>query len=253
MKRRFWLPAIVGVLVLVFFMVLQAPARLLPYFLDSQQVQLSGVSGTLRKGTATRARVQTPGGYLHLGKLSWTLEPLSLFSLTPTAQLSSVWGGQRGSLELRLVGEALGIRDLDMNLDAGLLKQALPVELSGRLEMLFDELLVTRSSLRRAEGRLVWQGAAWQSPGGARALGSYAATLTSPSQERVFADIVTLSGPVVATGGVELDEQNFTVDLFIESSGRALDPDLARALSLIASPEENGYRLRLDGEVAQGR
>jgi hypothetical protein len=180
------------------------------------------------------------------------MAPWSLLRLAPTVQVSSVWGDQRASLELRLEGESLRIRGLDMNLDAGLLKQVLPVELKGRLGILFDEILVSAGDLLRADGRLVWQGAAWQSPGGRRVLGNYVATFTSPASQQVNASIDTLSGPVKATGTVSLSQRRYAVDLYIESSGQELDAALAQALSLIASPEENGYRLRLDGDLTPG-
>jgi hypothetical protein len=70
---------------------------------------------------------------------------------------------------------------------------------------------------------------------------------------QIQANIDTLSGPVVATGAVTLNQRRYAIDLFIESSGQELDAELAQALSLIASPEENGYRLRLDGELTSGR
>ncbi|WOJ98419.1 type II secretion system protein N [Congregibacter brevis] len=252
MRLIFWLPVFIVVAVLLFAASLRMPARLLPFFLNEEQVQLSGISGAIGEGTAVRARVQTPGGYLHLGKLTWTLDPLSVLTLSPKVNLRSAWGDQRGTLDLRIDGDALAIQNLDVSVDAALLKRLLPIELSGRLELVFDELLVTRRDVMAADGRVVWQDAAWQSPQGVRVLGSYVATIDSPAPRQVVADIVTLSGPVVAAGEVDLDEQRFNIDLFIESSTRALDADLAQALSLIASPEENGYRLRLDGEVARG-
>ncbi|MFK8040729.1 type II secretion system protein N [Congregibacter sp.] len=252
MRLYFWLPLFVVMAVLLITASLRMPARLLPLFLNEQQVQLSGISGTIGHGTAVRARVQTPGGYLHLGKLNWTLDPLSVLSLSPKVNLRSVWGDQRGTLDLRIEGEALAIQNLDVRVDAALLKRVLPIELSGRLELLFEELLVTRRDVLAADGRLVWQSAAWLSPQGVRVLGSYVATIASPAPRQLVADIVTLSGPVVAAGEVDLDRERFNIDLFIESSAQALDADLAQALSLIASPEENGYRLRLDGEVARG-
>lgn len=252
MRLLLWSGAFLGALLLLLLVSLQTPARVLSYVLNSQQVQLSAMRGTLGHGSAMRARVQTPGGYLHLGEVNWTLDLMSLVRLSPKVHLRSAWGDQRGTLDLSVAGGVLIIEDLDVSLDAALLQRLLPVELTGRLELLFDELRLTRSDLLSAEGRLVWQGAAWQSPRGVHVLGSYAASITSLAEQQVIADVVTLAGPVEASGVVDLDQKRFTIDLRIESPGQALDAELAQALSLIASPEENGYRLRLDGEVAQG-
>lgn len=253
MKRRLWLPLVLGIPLLVFFLGLAVPARLLAYFVNGQALQLSAVSGTVRDGVAARALLQTPGGYFHLGELKWSLEPLSIFSLVPKVALSSAWGDQRAAMTVGIGRETLRVSALDMNVNAALLKQALPVELQGRLSLLFDELLVAPPhSLLRADGRLVWQGAAWASPSGVRVLGNYAATFSSPALQRINVQIETLSGPVVATGTVSVDDQRYAVDLYLESQGQAFDPELGRALSLIASPEENGYRLRLDGDLTSG-
>jgi hypothetical protein len=69
----------------------------------------------------------------------------------------------------------------------------------------------------------------------------------------VNAIVTTLSGIVSAEGTLALNQQRYEVDLEVEATSGTLDAELAHALSLIASPSENGYRLRLDGEMASGR
>lgn len=251
MKARFWLPTLIGIALLLFVLGLNMPARTLPYFLDAQTLQISGVSGTLRVGSASRARLKFPGASFHLGELTWKVAPWSLLRLMPSVQVNSVWGDQRANLELQLHGDKVELRSVDMNLNAGLLKQVLPVELQGRLGALFDEITLSADNLLRADGRLVWQDAAWLSPGGRRVLGNYVAEFTSPAEQQIQATIDTLNGPVVATGVVTLNQRRYAIDLFVESSGQEFDAELAQALSLIASPEENGYRLRLDGELTR--
>jgi hypothetical protein len=251
--RRYLFPALAGIVLLLVVGLLHLPARLLPFLIDADTLRLSAVSGTLFDGRAARAMLRTPVGFLHLGEVRWQLRPLSLLRLSPTVQLRSEWGSQRGTLLAEQHGEQILLRDVDISFDAGLLRQLLPVELSGRIGLLFGELVLSPDRLLRADGRLVWQSAAWDSPRGRRGLGSYAATVTSPGDEQVNAIVTTLSGIVSAEGTLALDQQRYEVDLEVEATSGTLDAELAQALSLIASPSENGYRLRLDGEMASGR
>lgn len=251
--RSLILPAILGLLLLLVLAMFSVPARFAAGFINAEQLRLSGVSGRAVDGRAARALLRTPSGYFHLGELRWRLDPWSLLTLSPTLRLESEWPTQRGSLRARLAGSQLQIRDLDAVVDAALIQYALPVSVSGRLELVFDELVLDRQQLTSARGRLVWQDAAWQPLSGPRALGSYVAEIASPADGKVEAQVDTLSGDVEVAGTVELSGQRFSTDLRIAAERGALDAELAQALSLIATPEENGYRLRLDGGVGAAR
>jgi hypothetical protein len=250
--RRLLLPALAGALLLGGITVFSLPARLLPYLIDPEVLRVSALSGTLLNGRAARAMLQTPAGYLHLGALDWRLLPSSLLRFSPALELRGEWGGQRGRLIAQQRDGLIRLRDVDVQLAAGLLRQLVPIELEGRIGVQLDELLLSPEHIALAEGRVVWQGGAWNSPTGRHALGSYAATLSSPEDGRVDAVITTLSGPVSTEGRLSIVKQRYDVDLLIDGTGVAGDPELAQALSLIASPAENGYRLRLDGAITPG-
>ena len=98
----------------------------------------------------------------------------------------------------------------------------------------------------------MWRDAAWQSPRGARPLGSYVVELTTPADGEVAGTVSTLTGPIEVSGGAQLRDGRYAVDARIGPAA-AMDPELQRALSLIAAPEENGYLLRLDGALAAAR
>jgi hypothetical protein len=247
------LPAILGLLLLLLLALFSVPARIIPGFIDEQQLRLSGVSGRAVDGRAARALLRTPSGFFHLGELRWRLDPWSLLTLSPALHLESEWSTQRGSLRVRLAGSQLQVRDLDAVVDAAVIQQALPISVSGRLELLFDELVLEEQQLISAQGRLVWQDAAWQPASGPRNLGTYVAEITSPGDGELEAQLDTLSGSVQAQGSVVLVGQRFSTDVRVAAASGALDAELAQALSLIATPEENGYRLRLDGGVGSGQ
>ena len=237
-------------LLLIPLAIASLPARLAPRLLPADQLMLSGLSGSLLEGQAARAIVQTPAGPLHLGQVHWRVHPLSLFALAPAVTLRSEWGEQRASLQAAVKGDHLHIRNLDGSFPAGLLKQFVPLAVEGQFQLLFQELELDARGPLRAEGRVVWQDALWQSPGGARPLGTYVAELESPGERQILGRVDTLAGLVRATGDLSLEVNTYAVDLRVEGRDRLLEPALAQALSLLAVPEDSGYRLRLNGDLA---
>ena len=97
-------------------------------------------------------------------------------------------------------------------------------------------------------GRLVWQNAGWLSPQGRLPLGSYALELTQPENATLSGEIISLTGPVQAEGMIEIDGRSYRVDALLAAEG-SLDPLLQQALSLVAVPEGDAFRVRLGGEL----
>ena len=230
------------------------PARLLPRLVGSDVLQMSGVSGTLLNGHAARAIVTTSAGPLHLGSLRWRFRPQSLLTLEPAISLQSNWGSQRIELLVARDGSVTRLRQLDANLSAGLARQFAPVALDGRLNLVFDELSFADDQVIAAQGRVVWQDALWLAPRGARPLGTFAGevTTTDAGDEPSIIElaVTTITGPVFATGNASLSATRYSTDILLSGGDRALDADIARAISLLASPEDNGYRLRLSGDLS---
>ena len=243
-----------GAVLLVLILGLGAlPARLLPTLIGDDALRVSGLSGTLARGTAARAMLRTPAGFLHLGSLQWSLRPSSLLRLAPRVDLESTWGTQRAALSLTWQARRVVLQRIDASLDAELVRTVAPLAVDGRLSLLLDEVIVDGDMLRAAEGRVVWQDAVWQTQGGARPLGSYAVILSTTAPGRVAARVETLAGPVFANGSATLDARRYEVALRIDGGGRALETDIDSALRLFATPQEDGYLLRLDGDLGGRR
>lgn len=238
-----------GGLLVLFWAILSVPARVVPLLLPDDRLVLSAVSGSLRHGNAGRVLIQTAAGYVHLGDVTWRLSPWSLLRLAPRVELQGEWGDQRFSVVTVVSRDALKLHDLDASFAASIAKHWLPVELSGRVSVVFDRVTVKAESIEDVAGRVVWQGAAWRSPRGERPLGDYVALLTSAETRAVDIAVDTLAGPVVATGGARVAPASYSTNLTIAARAGALDAELAQALSLIASPADNGYLLRLDGQL----
>jgi hypothetical protein len=142
------------------------------------------------------------------------------------------------------------LHDFEATVAADLLRQLAPVALGGNISAGFTRLVVRDGMPVGGEGRLVWQDGTWSSPTGQLTLGSYAVEFVDAGGGQLRGDVITLAGPVEAAGEVELDGQTYRVDVLVGGK-RALDPRIGQALALIASPENGGFRLQLDGEFRQ--
>jgi hypothetical protein len=186
---------------------------------------------------------------LQLGAVEWRLSPLSLLTFRPRLTVSSRWGGQQLSGQLVLRGEGnLSASDLSANLPAELIRHYLPVALEGDLSIQFARLHLRQGLPYETDGRLVWQGGTWLSPAGPRQLGSYAVELRQGAGEPLNGEVITLAGPVEAAGTLSLSGQDYRVDILVGSE-QALDRQLQQALSLVAIPEGERYRLTLEGRL----
>jgi hypothetical protein len=230
-------------LVLIVSLVSTAPARLLGALLPTESVVMQGFRGTLWQGSASRVLLQVGPGYLHLGAVEWSLRPLSLLLLSPHLEIESRWGRQF------LAGEVIvrGARDFDASFAAELVRHFAPVGLDGTVSAQFAGLRLRDGLPHSADGRLVWQQAAWLSPVGPRPLGTYAVDLQQTPGEMLVGSVQTVSGPVDASGSVELTGSAYRVDILLASEG-AFEPELRQALSLMATPRGDAFHLVLNGE-----
>jgi len=247
MSRLAWGVALA--LLLCISLLVSAPARLLLLVLPAEQVLMQGFGGTVWRGSASRCLVRAGPGYLHLGAVQWSLDPLSLLLLAPRLKIGSGWAGQTiaGELVLRSPQD-LELREFEAVLSAEVLRQFIPVSLTGTLSAQLDKLQVRDSLPYSGAGRLVWQEGGWQSVRGLLPLGSYALDFEQAPGDVLLAEVLTLSGPVEAGGLVQLDGRVYTVDVLV-SSEYTLDAELEQALSLLAAPGPQGYRVKLNGQL----
>lgn len=248
MKKSWLILAAPAVLLFLIVFTVSAPARLLHLFVPAEQVLLQGLSGTVWRGTASSVQVRLPQGFFHLGQVQWQLKPLSLLTLSPRVVLESEWGNQSLSGDLVLRGQRdLDARELALQFNAPLLTNFAPVALDGVFNLQLSGLRLRDGLPERAEGSLAWNGAAWRSPRGLVPLGSYTMEFRQPPGEALRGEVMTLAGPLQAMGFAELNGRQYTVDILMGSDS-ALDPQLEQMLTLIATPEDTNYRVRVDGE-----
>ena len=235
-------------LLLLVCLLATAPARLLGLLLPSEMVIMQGFSGTLWRGKASRCMVQTPAGLLHLGVVKWRLSPWSLILFSPHLSLDSDWGSQTLITDLVLHGgQDVDLTALEATIPADLLRQFVPVELTGVLQLQAEILALRGGVPVEGKGRLVWLNGGWDSPSGPVPLGSYALDFSQPPDAALVGQVLTLAGEVTAQGSVELEDRSYGVDITVQSEA-GLDVRLQQALSLVARPVENGFRINLNGD-----
>lgn len=247
MPRFAWGAALAGLFTIL--LVASAPARLLAWVLPSEQVVMQGFSGSLWRGEVARCLVFTGAGYLHLGELTWSLKPLSLLLFAPSLEFHSQWGEQIARGEVTAHGaQDLSLADLDARFPAKLLRQLAPVAVAGSFSIQAQQLRLHEGLPVSALGRVVWERGAWLSPRGVMPLGSYALDFEQREGNPLTGEVVTLEGPIAAAGTASLTGRAFDIDVVI-SSDQTLDDQLRQALSLVASPQGEGFNLKLSGQL----
>lgn len=243
-----------GLLALLLLMALllsQAPARLITWVLPENALVLEGFEGSVWQGSAARALLPTTGGYLHIGALRWQLSPWSLLTLAPRVSVDSRWGSQQLAATIVYHGaDHIRLGNVDATVSASLVRQFVPLELSGELSLLAQRLELRDGLPYAADGRLVWRDGGWVSPQGPRSLGDYALDFSQPPGEPLVGEVATLAGSLRADGRVTLSEGNYDVDVLLAGDGLD-DPQLRQALQLVAAPEGKGFRVALQGAINQ--
>ncbi len=248
MKKSRLIWAALLALLLLINLVVSAPARLLSLVVPPEQLLLQGLTGTLWHGKASSVLLRLPQGYVQLGAVQWWLQPLSLVLLAPHLTLHSVWGNQTLLVELVLRGQRdLDVFNLEGQVPANLLGHFAPVAVDGMLNLQLQSLQLRDGLPYSAAGRLVWQDGVWRSPRGPVPLGSYAMDVQQPEGEALQGQVITLSGPLQANGSVQLQQRQYEVNILLGSE-TTLDAQLQQMLSLIAVPEDAGYRISVQGD-----
>ena len=230
-------------------LILSAPARLLSWFVPGNAMLLQGLSGTVWQGSASRSVVRLPVGQFHLGRIDWSLDPVSLLLFRPRLTLDSQWGAQTLSGTVTVRGtRSADVSDFDANFSASLAKHFAPLAVEGSVSVQLRDVAIRDGFPAGGEGRAVWQNAAWASPQGPVSLGSYALDFRQAENAPVLGEVVTLAGPMRAEGEASLDQRRYDINVVITSDDVIAGP-IQHALSLMAAPEGNGYRLSLEGDL----
>ncbi|MEE4203558.1 MAG: type II secretion system protein N [Halieaceae bacterium] len=237
----------VWVAVFLVLVVLYAPARLVGWLIP-QSVSLEGLGGTLWRGHAARAAIAVDGNVLMLGELNWRLRPLSLLQLRPAVDLSSVWGQQ--SLTTRLAttpGGTILLKDLEAVVDVGWVRNLVPLFVEGRVRANFSEITLSDDVVESANGRVVWESAAWAARAGSLPLGTYVLDLEG-NDGAINGKLLTLNGGLAVAGDISLTGRDYSIAVTLDGPAME-DEGLQQATALFAIPDGNAYSVDLRGRL----
>ena len=227
----------------------QMPARVLTTFLPAT-LTLSGLSGSVWSGQAVRAWTMIDGKPLMLGRVQWQLQPWRLGWGSPLT-LTSEWGDQIFTSRIGMGLSGLTVlRDVSVNFDTSVLREMFPLYLGGTLSGSFERIEVEQAGLRQAQGTVYLQNAIWTANSGDIPLGDYRIDVAgnAGSADGIVGEVVTENGALVLVGDLNLSMGAYAVKL--SATGPvARDDGFRRAVSMLATPNAEGFDIVLQGQL----
>ncbi len=145
------------VLLLLVFILLQAPATLIYLTLQSRlpDLQVSAMAGTVWRGSAVGVAASVGGKAIAISQLGWQLRPWSVFLLRPGMDFQASQDGQTfsGSLHLSL-RSGWQLNDTTLELPLARLGHMSTLPLDGFLQIDLDSLVVSDHRVTDIEGRM---------------------------------------------------------------------------------------------------
>lgn len=246
-----WKLGLFFVLCLAASLAANTPAALvLPRLQLDPALRLAGVDGSVVRGRIERLEFHA----LALEGVRFRLRPRCLLGLELCYRLDSADGELLYAWD-PLSGDAT-ISDARLELPAAALAElgaALPLRLTGRLELELAELRLAAGRPVALDGQLVWRGMGADDGGQALRLGDYRASLSGDG-EQYRAEFATLDASLRIDGDGDLRaDGRYRLDLAIASE-QPIDSRIKTLLELFA--RENGYnqyRVRREGQLPPGR
>ncbi len=229
----------------LFFLISNCPAnRVVPWLPVPAGLHLTGLSGSIWHGQLERVDFRSTT----LRNVSWTLPISSLLLFQPALQLTfadptSLMG--RAEVRLRSQPKA---QDVSLKADADWLQTragiALPVSLSGKVQLELDEVELAPTSCVALDGSLSWSGAGFNSQFGAVRLDQAKAQL-SCEKGKVIAKLKQKSDQVAVEGKAELTLPATYRFVGTLAPGKGLPDAMAQGLNFLGQRDSQG-RIRLD-------
>ena len=232
---------------IIILLITRVPASLMGFALPPS-VKATGLSGTVWNGAVAHVEIPLQGQPFAMGRITWTLNPMGLL-WGDFFRLKSDWGNQRIDVAARpALNRSVQVNEAELRIDLGWLRELLPLYVAGQLKADIESLSITADgSPTSANGRLVWENAAWRAIGGDVSLGSYAVDITT-TDAGIRASIITLKGALEVDGSVTIAGDNYRVMANLHGPA-ARNEAFQQAIALLAVPTGSGYRIELSGTL----
>ena len=231
----------------IMLLITRAPASLMGFAIPPT-VNATGFSGTVWKGAVAHVEIPLQSRPFAMGRLTWTLNPAGLL-WGDLIRVKSDWGSQRIDVAARpALNGSVQVNEAMLRIDLGWLRELFPLYVGGQLKTDIESLSIAADGTpTSANGRLVWENAAWRAIGGDVSLGSYAVDVTT-TDAGIRASIITLKGALEIDGSVTIVGDNYRVVANL-SGPTARNEAFQQAIALLAVPTGSGYRIELSGTL----
>lgn len=245
MKRRWWRYFLIGVVTYAVVLVAKLPAAVAYPYLQSalQPVVLSGLAGSVWSGSAAGLRYQRQV----VGKLRWSLRPLSLLSgeIGADVAIDGPFGQLQGIAGVDLAGEGF-LENFTGTLSAADIAPSLQLQATrpeGRIELAIERLELLGRIPVYAAGEVIWHQARIALPQPID-VGTFAATLSTDA-DGVRAALRDRDSPLVLDAVLSLkSDGNYRVSGRVSAKSEA--PSAIHDLLRNAGVRQQGGALPLN-------
>ncbi|MET0499652.1 MAG: type II secretion system protein N [Steroidobacteraceae bacterium] len=240
MKRTLWLVAL-GIVAFALFALATLPARVVVDPLAARGVTVSGVTGTVWKGTAQVVQA----GAVNVGAVQWDLHALPLLTGRAVADVKITRADGFVQTTLSAApGGRIALSDLNATLPLSALPPSVaPRGWNGQLNAKLATLVILNGWPANATGTVEVLDLVGP-PRKPAAMGSYKLTFPEQSPPDVLAGAITdINGPLQVAATLELKaaDRSYVINGLVSTRGNA-SPELAKAVQFLGAPDAQGQR-----------
>ena len=195
-NKNFWIS--LGVVVWVYFVVSNFPAVWGAYALTrGGDIAMSGVSGTIWNGRASLASIKIKGVDHSVGQLTWKLSALSLFTLSPCAQITTQMDNQDfDGYACYKNKNSFSLKNTTASFPAVIIQPLVPLAIDGQFSLNLNTLSIENGKLKTIHGKTSWLNAKIYNGNNWMSLGNVGGDLVDDGSNGLSAHIMDAGGPV---------------------------------------------------------
>ncbi len=240
------------IILLVFFLIYNAPARLVHYVLPPNEgtVLPYDIQGTIWNGSIGTLFVQTPKQWLHFNQLRWQLSPWHLFAGQLRYRVTLQYLRHPAFAHIVLHFGGIDMEQVQMSgLPLKHFRDLLPLPLDGQLIINLERVELRHREITTIQGAVAWSGAAAIIGSNVEDFGDFSMKITTPEEGQFAGELTDFGGHLALNGGATYQDKKFSVKVEIEVRDSA-SPSLRHGVQLIARPlGNNRFLLEYSGNV----